>query len=72
MDDFSRQWQRWFPEDKEEKSEPTVKRRWTAGRIIAILAGLLVLFIILNVIKGFYTEWLWFSSQVTAVSIPLS
>jgi len=30
--------------------------------IISILAGLLILFILISVAKGFYTEWLWFSS----------
>ena len=62
MDSFERQWQRWFPEDKEERRAPPTKRRWTATRVFLILAGALALFILLNILKGFYTEWLWFSS----------
>jgi uncharacterized membrane protein (UPF0182 family) len=62
VDSFSRDWQRWFPEDKEKESAPAVKRRWTVGRVILILIGLIILYIILNTAKGFYTEWLWFSS----------
>jgi uncharacterized membrane protein (UPF0182 family) len=63
MDSFSRDWQRWFPEDNEKK-EAVPPRRGVkiAGRVIMVLAGLLVIFIIINVIKGFYTEWLWFSN----------
>jgi len=33
-----------------------------AGKVFLILAGALALFILLNILKGFYTEWLWFSS----------
>ena len=62
LDDFSRQWQRWFPEDKEKKSEPAGKRRSLAWKILAILAGLVVLYILFNIIKSFYTEWLWYDS----------
>jgi uncharacterized membrane protein (UPF0182 family) len=62
LDSFERQWQRWFPESKGEKPAPPAKRGWTAGRIILILAGALTLFILLNISKGFYTEWLWFNS----------
>jgi len=59
LDSFDRQWQRWFPEDRAEK--PT-RRKWTVTRVFSILAGVLVLFILLNILKGFYTEWLWFGS----------
>ena len=63
MSSFEGQWQRWFPEDGNGKkpSEPG-KRRWTAVRVLSILAGLIALFILLNVGKGFYSEWLWFDS----------
>jgi uncharacterized membrane protein (UPF0182 family) len=54
------QWQRRFSEG--EKPARPARRRWTAGRILLILAGALALFILLNISKGFYTEWLWFSS----------
>ncbi|MFC1908782.1 UPF0182 family protein [Chloroflexota bacterium] len=56
------QWQRWFPEDREDKPPPSGLHGWTAGRVIMIMAGLLFLFIIVNTIKGFYTEWLWFDN----------
>jgi uncharacterized membrane protein (UPF0182 family) len=55
-------WQRWFPEDKDNKPAPPARRRGTAGRIVLILAGILILFILLNISKGIYTEWLWFSN----------
>jgi len=29
-------------------------------RVLLVLAGALVLFILLSILKGFYTEWLWF------------
>ena len=60
LDSFERQWQRWFPEEKDKKSEPS-KGGWTATRILSILGGLVVMFIFLSVGKGFYTEWLWYS-----------
>ena len=62
LDSFERQWQRWFPEDRDKEPAPPARRRWTATRIFLILAGVLVLFIILNISKGFYSEWLWFSN----------
>jgi hypothetical protein len=62
LDPFERQWQRWFPESKGEKPASPAKRGWTASRVILILAGALTLFILLNISKGFYTEWLWFNS----------
>ena len=37
-------------------------RRKRASRIFLIVVAVLALFIILNILKGFYTEWLWFSS----------
>ena len=62
MDSFEKQWQRWFPESGGEKPSPPAKRGWTTARTILILAGALTLFILLNMSKGFYTEWLWFNS----------
>jgi len=62
LDSFNREWQRWFPEDKAKKPAPPAQRGWTAARVIMVLASLLVLFILVNIAKGFYTEWLWFSS----------
>ncbi len=60
MDSFEGQWKRWFPEDKEKKT--TGRRRWTTAGCWSVIAGLVFLFIILSIWKGFYTEWLWFSS----------
>jgi len=62
LDSFEKQWQRWFPESGGEKPSPPAKRGWTGARTILILAGALTLFILLNMSKGFYTEWLWFNS----------
>ncbi len=62
MNSFDRQWQRWFPEDRDEKPVPPAKLGRTATRVLFILAGVLVLFIIINISKGLYTEWLWFKS----------
>jgi len=62
LDSFERQWQRWFPESSEEKPRPPAKGGWTAARVALIVAGVLALFIFLNILKGVYTEWLWFSS----------
>ena len=62
MDSFSREWQRWFPEDGGEKTAPP-RRGWTAGSVMLVLAGLLVLYILASIAKDFYTEWLWYSSM---------
>jgi len=61
LDSFDRQWQRWFPESGDERLVRSSRRRWVA-RVFLILAGALTLFIIINISKGFYTEWLWFNS----------
>jgi uncharacterized membrane protein (UPF0182 family) len=61
LDSFEGQWQRWFPEDKEKGKTTNRSRKVTAGCWL-VIAGLVALFIILSVWKGFYTEWLWFSS----------
>ncbi|MFC1912931.1 UPF0182 family protein [Chloroflexota bacterium] len=65
MDSFDRQWERWFPpEGNKEPSKPSAKNNGTSNttRVFIILAGALALFILISVLKGFYTEWLWFSS----------
>ncbi|MFC1933463.1 UPF0182 family protein [Chloroflexota bacterium] len=62
MDSFERQWQRWFSEDRDKASAPSDHRGWTGNRVISLIVGLLALFILINVSKGVYTEWLWFSS----------
>ncbi|MFC1992855.1 UPF0182 family protein [Chloroflexota bacterium] len=56
-----RRWQRWFPESTERKpTQPAQRGRTT--KIFWIMASVLALFIILNISKGLYSEWLWFSS----------
>jgi len=58
---FEKDWQRWFPEGKD--GEPvtlTWGRRTT--RAIIIVAAVIILFTVLAISKGVYTEWLWFSS----------
>ncbi len=62
MDSFDRQWQRWFPEDRDKKPVPPAKHGWTTARVFLILAGALTLFILISIAKGWYTEWLWFDS----------
>ena len=62
MSQFGRDWQRWFPEDKGGEQAPPQVTKGTAT-ILYILGGGLALFILLSVLKGFYTEWLWFSSM---------
>ena len=62
MDSFRKDWQRWFPEDSDKKPSPPPPHGWTTSRVMAILGGLLLLFILINIGKGIYTEWLWFSS----------
>ena len=32
------------------------------ARVLSVLAGVLALFILLNVAKGFYSEWFWYSN----------
>ncbi len=62
LDSFYRQWQRWFPESKGGEPTPPAQRRWTNARVFLIVAGALTLFILINVLRGVYTEWLWFDS----------
>jgi uncharacterized membrane protein (UPF0182 family) len=62
LDSFDQQWQRWFPENKGKKTAPPARRRGAGGWVFPLLAGGLALFILLNISKGFYTEWLWFNS----------
>ena len=62
LNSFDRQWQRWFPEDKGKEPAPPAKRGWTTARVFLILAGALTLFILINIAKGWYSEWLWFNS----------
>ena len=61
LDSFEKQWQRWFPEDQAKKPGG-FSGRSRISRILWTIGALVGLFIILSVAKGFYTEWLWFSS----------
>lgn len=62
LDSFDRQWQRWFPEDKDKKPVPPAWHGWTTAKVFSLLAGVLALFILVSILKGLYTEWLWFNS----------
>ena len=62
MDSFDRQWQRWFPQSRGDKPVPPARHGWTTARVSSVLAGALTLLILINISKGIYTEWLWFSS----------
>lgn len=61
MHSFEKDWQRWFPESR--GGEP-VTLTWggRTTRAIIIVAAVIILFIVLAISKGLYTEWLWFSS----------
>ena len=61
MNSFDRQWQRWFPEKRDEKPVPPPRGGHTS-KVAIIIAIVVALFIVLNVLKGIYTEWLWFNS----------
>ncbi len=41
---------------------PPARHGWTTARVSSVLAGALTLLILINISKGIYTEWLWFSS----------
>ncbi len=62
MDSFTRDWQRWFPEDKSKEEKTPSRRSRIVGRVFLGVACFIVLFILAGVAKGFYTEWLWYSS----------
>ena len=61
MDSFEKQWQRWFAEDTSDRTTPPA-HGWTTSRVVLLIVGLLALFILIDILKGVYTEWLWFSS----------
>ncbi|MFC2006226.1 UPF0182 family protein [Chloroflexota bacterium] len=62
MSSFDRQWQRWFPEDRDKGRAPPDLHGWTTTRMFLILAGIFTLFILINISKGIYSEWLWFNN----------
>ncbi len=61
MDSIERLWGRPSSSGAKAGSAQPARRGW-AFRVPLILAVLLVLFIVFSVLKGFYTEWLWFGS----------
>ena len=61
LDPFDRQWERWFPE-RRDKEPVRHNRHWKPTKIFLALGVALALFIVASISKGFYTEWLWFSS----------
>ncbi len=62
MDQFEKEWQRWFPEDRVKRQKPPRRRNLSVSAILWILFGVIALFIILNMSRGVFTEWLWFSN----------
>ena len=62
MDSFDKQWQRWFPEGRDNSNQPGRRTAQRSSRIILLLALGLALFILINIGKGLYSEWLWFNS----------
>ncbi len=58
--DFKK-WQKWFPENRGEEPVQHVRRR-SHPKALIIIATVIILFIVLSILKGIYTEWLWFSS----------
>ena len=57
-----RQWQRWFTEDRDGEAASPAKGGWLTSRVLLLVLGALALFILLNISKGLYSEWLWFSN----------
>jgi len=62
LDSFEKDWQRWFPPDKNNKPVRSSNRGCALSSILYIITGIIVLIIILNITKGLYSEWLWFDS----------
>ena len=61
MSSFEKNWQRWFPEHKDVGTVRGKNRRRGNMKILIPML-LFVIFIILSVGKGLYSEWLWFNS----------
>ena len=63
MNSLDKKWQRWFPESagREHDASTAQVRRGISKRFL-IPAVILVLFVLLSIAKGIYTEWLWFNS----------
>lgn len=62
MDQFEKEWQRWFPEDRGKKNKPQRRSAWRATNILWMLFAIIAFFVVLNISRGVYTEWLWFSN----------
>ncbi len=62
MDQFEKEWQRWFPEDKAKKAKPHKRSGWRLSSILWTLFWIIAFFVVLNITRGVYTEWLWFSN----------
>ncbi|MFH1638997.1 MAG: UPF0182 family protein [Chloroflexota bacterium] len=61
MSSFDSQWQRWFPEDGNRTPPSGSYPRWANATVILVLVGILFSFLLANILKSMYTEWLWFS-----------
>ena len=62
MDSFERQWQRWFPEDGDSQPPRHSGGISRSSLIILIIAAVIGVFVLISVLKSFYTEYLWFDS----------
>ena len=64
----SEKWQKWFSEGEDNKppSYPRQSKQTSPSlssyRPVQIIGIILILFIVLGILKGIYSEWLWFSS----------
>ena len=59
MDSLERLWQRTAPPNGDAKP-PSRTSTKGARRVLLAVVSILALFILLNMAKGFYTDWLWF------------
>ncbi|MFC2014537.1 UPF0182 family protein [Chloroflexota bacterium] len=62
MDSFEKQWQRWFPEDGGDRPEPPASEGRKSNKWLFILAIAFAFFILISILRGVYTEWLWFGT----------
>ncbi len=62
MDSFDKDWQRWFPTEKKDKPVKSSNKGCALSSVLYIIIGIIIAFIVLNISKGLYTEWLWFDS----------
>ncbi len=62
MDSFEQQLKQWSHGSKREAAPPPIENGRPVSRTLILILCAFILFILLNISKGIYTEWLWFSS----------